>query len=212
MPSPTSIENDTEMKMTFDDDPILTDGVGAGEPYAKHDEAVTFEAKDEQADDIAAEVETTDDTSTGGSGANDDDFIEHNDKVEGSTASATTEAKLKSDSSQISTHFQSEPNTLAKRNIKQYEYIKQGARIKSLLSTAFRVVADGWLGNEEGDRQSKKREVVEEDDEEKEEGANKKARGLKEAEDLARDKMEQCVILNRVRLIVYLFLFFACRC
>jgi hypothetical protein len=99
-----------------------------------------------------------------------------------------------------STTFQPEQFSAAaagtKRNTKQYEYIKQGSRIKTLLSAALRAVADGFTTNNCQNDRDKKREC-----EEEEEGENKKARGMREmhAEDLARDRAEECVNLKRVR-------------
>jgi hypothetical protein len=110
-------------------------------------------------------------------------------------------AKQKSDNdSEKSTTFEPEHclATGTKRNTKQYEYIKHGSRIKTLLSVALRAVADGFTANSQngGD---KKRECEEEEEQE-----NKKARGMREmhAEDLARDRAEECVNLKRVRLII----------
>jgi hypothetical protein len=97
----------------------------------------------------------------------------------------------------IESSFKLDQSTLiTKRNSKQYEYIKHGSRIKALLSTAFRAVSDGLSANLEG---GKKRNAC--DDEDEEGGASKKTRGMNEihAEDLARERTEECVNLKRVR-------------
>ncbi|KAL3788768.1 hypothetical protein ACHAWO_008578 [Cyclotella atomus] len=120
-----------------------------------------------------------------------------NDIQEESTDEFTVRpAKQKSDNdSEKSTTFEPEHclATGTKRNTKQYEYIKHGSRIKTLLSVALRAVADGFTANSQngGD---KKRECDEEEEQE-----NKKARGMREmhAEDLARDRAEECVNLKR---------------
>ena len=194
MPSPTSTESDIET--TFNEDPILKDAVGEGELDAK---------QDKHSDYTATALEITSDTNGDNISTIDEESNglnlpgEHNDEDDNSRASTTN--LFKPEPSKTTTHINSESSSLTKRNIKQYEYIKHGSRIKTLLSTAFRAVADGWLGDEDGERQRKKREA-EDDGKKEEEAMSKKARGFKEAEELARDKMEECVILNGVRFLI----------
>ena len=103
-----------------------------------------------------------------------------------------------------------EPTAPIKRDTKQYEYIKSGSRLKTLLSTAFRAMADGlMIPNSDGDNEGgMKRDVSDDIIEKNDEGvASKRARRgmLLHAEDLARDKMEECANLKRVCRFVLLF-------
>eukprot|EP00804_Cyclotella_cryptica_P018118 CCRYP_005891-RA/>CCRYP_005891-RA protein AED:0.32 eAED:0.32 QI:31/1/1/1/1/1/2/225/668 len=78
-------------------------------------------------------------------------------------------------------------------NSKQYEFIKTCSRVKVLISTALRAVADGFAMNAAS---GMKRECRDEQDEEE---SNKKSRGyrLVHAEDLARGKTKECITLRR---------------
>ena len=91
--------------------------------------------------------------------------------------------------------------TLTKRNSKQYEYIKHGSRIKALISAAFKAVSYGFSNdcNTAEHHRGKKRNADEPEDENVVD--SKRARGLNEihAQDLARDRMEECVNLKLVR-------------
>ena len=91
--------------------------------------------------------------------------------------------------------------TLTKRNTKQYEYIKHGSRIKALISAAFKAVSYGFSNDSTTveHHRGKKRNADEPEDENVVD--SKRARGLNEihAQDLARDRMEECVNLKLVR-------------
>lgn len=91
-------------------------------------------------------------------------------------------------------------SALTKQNSKQYEYIKQGSRIKALIGAAFKAVSDGFSTSNNIEHRGTKRNV--EEPEEENEVASKRARGLNEihAQDLARDRMEECVNLKLVRI------------
>jgi hypothetical protein len=72
----------------------------------------------------------------------------------------------------------------------QYSYIKHGSHLKVLLSTALRAVADGFASASGGTKRKC------EESEEKE--SKKKGRRLMDAEELARERVEECVVLKQV--------------
>ena len=90
------------------------------------------------------------------------------------------------------------------RNKDQDEFVKNGARVKAVFTSSFRVVANG-LSSNKGDSNGDNNNVV--DNNNNSSGSNGKRKISKtdfvHAQDLAQEKTEECMALKRVRVIFY---------
>ena len=91
------------------------------------------------------------------------------------------------------------------RNQKQDEFVKSGARVKSLLTTALRAAAESSSGNSNNKR--KERDEVSGQEGGDEDRPTRKTWQSKtdfaNIQDLAQEKAEECLALKRVRIFMY---------